>query len=107
MKNFKSLLTMMSVLFVLACVPVSISGQATDEDPKLATISASGSVVSWQVNASYVSITITVAAPDGLVLRKQLKEGAATEFALIDKEGKALPDGVYSYELRLTQAISS
>jgi len=107
MKNFKSLLITMSAFVVLACVNVSVPAQVTDEDPKVAAISASGSMVRWQVNASYVSMTISVAAPDGQVFRKQLKEGSAAEFSLFDKEGKPLADGVYSYELRLTQAISS
>ena len=107
MKNFKSLLTLMSAVLVLASMTASVCAQVTDEDPKVAAISASGSHVRWQVAAPYVSITITVAAPDGQVFRRQLKEGAATEFALLDKEGKQLPDGAYTYELRLTQAVSA
>ena len=106
MKNLKSLLTLMSAVLVLACMTAPVCAQATDEDPKVAAISASGSLVRWQVAAPYVSITITVAAPDGQVFRRQLKEGASTEFALFDKEGKPLPDGAYTYELRLTQAVS-
>lgn len=106
MKNCKSLLTLLSALLILACVQFTAVGQTTDEDPKIATISG-GDSVRWQVAAPYVSLTLSVAAPDGQVFRKQLKEGSAVEFALFDKEGYKLPDGVYSYELRLTQAISS
>jgi hypothetical protein len=106
MKNCKSLLTLLSALLILACVQFTAVGQTTDEDPKIATISG-GDSVRWQVAAPYVSLTLSVAAPDGQVFRKQLKEGSAVEFGLFDKEGYKLPDGVYSYELRLTQAISS
>jgi hypothetical protein len=105
MKNFKSLLTLLSVALALACFQVPTVGQTTDEESKLAAVSSSGSVVRWQVAAPHAAVTMTVSAPDGQVFRKEFKAGAAPEFTLFDKEGNKLADGQYNYELRLTPAL--
>jgi hypothetical protein len=106
MKNLKFLPTMLSILFVLVCFHVSVSGQSDDRN-KLATISASGSGVRWDVAAPYSSLTMTVSTPDGQVYRKEFKAGSSPEFQLYDKEGNRMPDGQYKYELRLTPEISA
>jgi hypothetical protein len=47
---------------------------------------------------------VTILAPDGRVFRREFKSGAPAEFTLLDLEGNRLPDGAYTYELRLTRA---
>ena len=56
--------------------------------------------------ALYSALTMTVAAPDGRVFRKEFKGGATPEFMITDDQGEKLPDGQYSYELRLTPIFS-
>jgi len=73
---------------------------------KLAAVSATGSSVRWDVNAPHAEISVTIAAPDGRVFRVETKSGAAAEFMLSDKQGNRLPDGQYTYELRLTPETS-
>jgi endosialidase-like protein len=107
MKNFRSLLIMMSVVFALASVHTSVVAQTTDDESKLAAVSASQSIVRWQVAAPHAAVTMTVSAPDGQVFRKEFKAGTAPEFMLFDKEGNKLADGQYNYELRLTPAVDS
>jgi hypothetical protein len=50
---------------------------------------------------------MTIAAPDGRVFRKEFPAGSSLEFTLTDKQGERLPDGPYTYELRLTPVLSS
>jgi Chaperone of endosialidase len=104
MKNLKCLPTLLSLVFVVVCLQISVSGQSAD---KIATISASGSTVRWDVAAPYSSLTLTVSAPDDQVFRREFKAGSTPEFTLVDKDGSRLPDGQYKYELRLTPEISA
>lgn len=107
MKSLKCIPTLLSVVFAVACLHVSVSAQTTDDKNKLAYISAGGAGVKWDVTATYVTLTLTVSAPDGQVFRREFKRGETPEFTLTDKEGDRLSDGEYTYELRLTPEISS
>ena len=104
MKNFKSPLTLLFIAMVVACFHVSAWGQS--DDKRIANISASGLNVRWDVSASNAGLTLTVSAPDGQVFRKEVKDGSV-EFRLTDSKGERLPDGQYSYELRLAPVLSA
>src|SRR5258706_14742407 len=106
MKNLKYLPSILGMLLVVVCLHVSASGQMVEDKNKLAAVSETGSSVRWDVTAAHVGMSVTVAAPDGRVFRVETKSGASAEFALSDKQGNRLPDGQYTYELRLTPEIS-
>jgi hypothetical protein len=106
MKNLKCFPSMLCTLFVVACFCVSVSGQSAEDKNKLANINANGSSVRWDVAAPHAGVTLTVSAPDGRVFRKEFRAGASPEFAVADKLGEKLPDGQYTYELRLTPVLS-
>lgn len=77
------------------------------KDTTFATVTATGSNVKWAMKTSaHTGATLTVTAPDGRVFRSLLKAGATPEFTITDKEGNRLPDGQYTYELRLTPELS-
>jgi hypothetical protein len=99
MKNLKYVSFILSIAFI-ACLHVSASGQ-TMEDKKLATINGSGSSVSWDVAAPNSGVTLIVSAPDGRVFSKNFKGGSSPNFSIADAQGERLPDGQYTYELRL------
>jgi hypothetical protein len=110
MKNPKYLISMLCPILLVACFHLSVSGQTADDKSKLAAINANGSSVRWDVTvptASYASVTLTVAAPDGRVFRQEFKGGSSPHFSIADAQGERLPDGQYSYELRLTPVSSS
>jgi hypothetical protein len=95
---------------VFACLPAVALGQPASDDRterKLATITASGSNVRWTLAAADSAATLTVAAPDGRVFRREFKRGASPEFTIVDRERNALPDGQYTYELRLTPVVTA
>lgn len=104
MKNLKYLPSILSMLLVVICLHISATGQTAEN--KLAAVSANGSSVRWDVSAAHAGLSVTIAAPDGRVFRVETKSGAAAEFTLSDKQGNRLPDGQYTYELRLTPEIS-
>jgi hypothetical protein len=107
MKNLKSLFPALSVLIVLTCLHVSAFAQSAENGSHIAIARAMGSTIRWDVSAQNAGVTLTVSAPDGRIFRKEFRAGAAAEFALADKAGSRLPDGQYTYELRLTPALSA
>jgi hypothetical protein len=109
MTRHDSLAWVLITVSVVSCLQTTALGQATGDvqkESKLATITASGSSVSWKLAAPESASTLTVAAPDGRIFRREFKAGASPEFTITDREQKTLPDGQYVYELRLTPVLS-
>jgi len=102
MKNLKTFATLVFAALILACFQtVSVQAQ------KLGHISSKGSSVRWDVSVQNAGLTLTISAPDGQVYRKEFPAGASPEFVLADKEGNRLPDGQYTYELRLSPVLGA
>src|SRR5215217_3570646 len=105
MKTIKHLPSMLSIVFVLACFNVLVLGQSNEN--RFANITSIGSGVRFDVGAPHASVTLTVIGPDGVAFSKEFKSGNSPEFRLISTKGERLPDGQYTYELRVTPNISS
>jgi hypothetical protein len=103
MKNLKYLPSMLGVLLLVTCFHVSVIGQV---DKDFATINSFGSGVRFDVTAPHATVTLTVVAPDGQAFTKEFQSGNVPEFSLIQKKEK-LPDGHYTYELRVTPNFSA
>jgi hypothetical protein len=99
MKNRKHFLTIFSVI-LLTCSH-AVLAQSSDDKNRLAGLNSSGQNVRFEVTGPYSSATLTISTPDGQVLRKEFSGGASPEISLTDKKGERLPDGVYTYELRV------
>ena len=98
---------MLSIVFVLACFNVLVLGQSNDDKNRFATITSLGSSVRFDVNAPHAAVTLSVIGPDGVAFSKEFKSGNSPEFKLTSSKGERLPDGQYTYELRVTPNISS
>jgi hypothetical protein len=96
MKNQKSYLLVTFAALVVLCLQTVAFSQT---ESKLASISGGGSV-RWDVVANS-GLTLIVSSPDGRTFRKEYKATSTADFALVDKQGERLPDGTYTYELRL------
>lgn len=105
MNYIKYVTTITCMAFVVACLQISAAGQSAEN--RIASLNASGQSVRFDVSAPNAGITITIAAPDGQVLTRELKTGSSAEFRLTDKKGERLPDGQYTYELRIAPVLSS
>jgi|KBSSwiStaDraftv2_1062776.scaffolds.fasta_scaffold11027_3 hypothetical protein len=103
MKNRKILTSMLSIVFVLAALSVSALGQAND----FATASSTGSGVRWDIKAPHSAATLSIIGPDGESYTTEFKGGQPPQFNLTNKKGERLPDGQYTYELRLTPNFSA
>src|SRR6185369_4798031 len=105
MKNLKHLPSVLSIAFVLACLNVLVLAQSSDD--KLASVTNLGSSLRLEIKGEYESGTVAVTGPDGYAYTKEFKAGTSPENRLSDSRGEKLPDGQYSYELRLTPNISA
>ena len=105
MKNLRSAHAIVRVVLVVACFQMLAFAQA-DEKNGIASVTASGGSVKFDVSVPYSQLTLTISAPDGQVFRKDYKSSPG-EFSLIDSKGERLPDGQYTYELRVTPPVSS
>jgi endosialidase-like protein len=106
MKKIYSLHAVLCMVFVVACLSTSALGQSAEDKNPLTSMTSSGSSVRWEVAGPYSSLVMTVGAPDGRVFRKEFKGGSSPEFS-VEQNGERLPDGEYTYELRLSPVISS
>src|SRR5438128_4359250 len=108
MKNQRFFMLGTFTALVLACLGTATLGQTASQEAKeikLANISSQGMGVRWDMSAPYSTLTMTISAPDGRVFQKEFRAGASPEFALTDKQGERMPDGQYTYELRLTPVL--
>jgi hypothetical protein len=75
-------------------------------DGKIANMTVGGNSVRWDAQVSHAGGTLTIAAPDGRIFRKEFGAGGVPEISFNDKQSD-LPDGVYNYELRFTPSMTA
>jgi hypothetical protein len=94
-------------LVVLAmCLSGTALAQSAKKVESVAAIAADRTEVRWQPQVEYGRLILTVSAPGGEVFRNEFEAGATPSFKLTDREGNSLPDGSYSYELRVIPNLS-
>jgi hypothetical protein len=66
----------------------------------LAKVEISASHVDWQAVGDHEHLTLTIAGPGGLYVRRELGARETLSFSALDAPDGRLLDGVYAYELR-------
>ncbi len=107
MKNVKHLPSVLSIAFVLACFNTLVLAQSLDDKNQFASATSLGSSVRFDVGAPHAAVTLTVIGPDGIAFSKEFKSGNSPEFKLNDAKGERFPDGIYTYELRVSPNLSA
>jgi hypothetical protein len=97
---------MLCTVFAVLCFNVLVLGQSIEDKGQLASVASSGSSIRFDVGGSHAAVTLTVVAPDGQAFTKEFKSGSSPEFSLAQAKEK-LPDGDYTYELRVTPNFSA
>ncbi|MGZ5483006.1 MAG: tail fiber domain-containing protein [Pyrinomonadaceae bacterium] len=105
MKKLRPLAAAFLAAAVVACFSISVAGQ-TASDGNLASVAGGGSSARWEISATNAGGTLTISFPDGRSIRKTFRAGDSPQVTIGDKYFDNLPDGVYSYELRLASAPS-
>ncbi|HEY5839796.1 MAG TPA: tail fiber domain-containing protein [Pyrinomonadaceae bacterium] len=105
MKKLRSCAAALLAVAVVTCLSISVAGQ-TASDGNLASVAGGGSSARWEITATNAGGTLTISFPDGRSFRKTFRAGDSPQVTIGDKYFDNLPDGVYSYELRLASAPS-
>lgn len=105
MKKLRSCAAAFLAVAVVMCFSISVAGQ-TANDGNLASVAGGGSSARWEITATNAGGTLTISFPDGRSIRKTFRAGDSPQVTIGDKHFDNLPDGVYSYELRLASAPS-
>lgn len=106
MKHLKNLIAVLCMALIAACFHATALGQSAGDKNRVANMTANGLSIRWEVAAPNAGLLLTVSAADGQVFRKEFRDGSA-EFKLTDDKGERLPDGQYTYELRVVPNISA
>lgn len=108
MQNHKSLMTLLFLAALALCLNVAALAVPQSGDSKIepvASMKADVSKMTWEPKIGYEALTLTVATPDGEVLRQEGRSGVALAFSVMDAQGQQRPDGQYRYELRVTPIL--
>ena len=81
---------------------VTVYGQGRSSD--VATVTITPAQIIWQVHGGYGTVILTVSIPDGDVLRYEFERGEAIVYPF-DAQSAELPNGSYTYELRVIPAF--
>jgi hypothetical protein len=106
MKNLKHLPLVIRIVFVVACFNLLVLGQSGDKN-QFAAVNSLGSIVRFDVGVPHAAVTLTVIGPDGVSFSKEFKAGNSPEFTLTNEKSERLPDGQYTYELRVAPNVSA
>lgn len=102
MRNTFAALSILSML----CGGAGAFAVAAEPPSVVALVSAGHGLLEWTPLVESEGITLALADPQGLVRTFQFGPGEAPALSLSDAQGSPLPDGIYTWELRLTPYLS-
>jgi len=100
-----SLIVVSMMLLSLLGSGTSIAGDPDADQGPIATVIIEADVVTWKPpQVENGGLVLTIAGPGDWYLRQEYQSGAHPALKAEDGAGNALPDGSYTYELRLVPA---
>ena len=79
----------------------------TSSDGEIAKVFVGANGIKWEMSVANAGGTLTVTFPDTRAFRKTFRAGATVEISLSETQLHGLPDGTYTWELRLAPELSS
>src|SRR6185436_11397219 len=76
--------------------------KAAEPPPRVALMNAGRSLLEWTLFVEPESTTLTLAGPQGHVSSFHFGRGVAPVLSLFNEHGAPLPDGSYTWEIRVT-----
>jgi hypothetical protein len=92
--------TKLAGLAVIAAIAAATIGAAAIPDVPIARLNASAGVLSWTPLSANNAISLSVAG-DGVYLEQRFETGKAPFLNRETPDGNRLPDGPYTWELRV------
>ena len=93
-------LTFLCAVVWLCSSPAALAQKQERPDKTIAKMSVKDDVITWKPQVEYDYLVLTVSGPYDHV-RHQFKSGQQVAFRPVNQKGEPLPDGQYTFELRL------
>lgn len=106
MRNQRAFALVIFAGLIIVCLGTFALGQ-TANDGKIANMTGGGSTVRWDLAVQSAGGVLNISAPDGRIFHKEFKAGTSPEINLSDRQFERLPDGQYTYDLRITPDLSA
>ncbi|HEU5103288.1 MAG TPA: hypothetical protein VFU22_29910 [Roseiflexaceae bacterium] len=100
MRSVHLLLATLIVLVLLSGAHISTAAQPASQDGPVAAMNISASQISWQPRTPTAGLMLTIAGPDGSVVRQEFEASTVATLSIEGSDGQRRLDGVYTYELR-------
>jgi hypothetical protein len=100
MRTVHLLLASLIVLVLLSGTNISRAAQPAGQDGPVAAMTISATKISWQPRIPTAGLMLTIAGPDGAVVRQTFAPSTAATLSIEGSDGQRRLDGVYTYELR-------
>ncbi|MCP5102837.1 MAG: tail fiber domain-containing protein [bacterium] len=105
MKKSKTFLATIVVIFFVLCF-TGTAAAATESnsepvDRPVADVAVAANGIGWSPKVEFAKLVLNVSMPDGSVLSKTFEAGSTPYLEPSDDKGNYLPDGSYTYELRV------
>src|SRR5689334_23309335 len=99
MRTIKVLLAVLIVLVLLSGANVSTAAQPAEQGGPIATMVISATTITWQPRTPNAGLVLTIAGPDGAVVRQTFAPSTAATLSIEGPGGQRRLDGIYTYEL--------
>ena len=99
-QRFLVALSLVALTFLLPVAPAAA-------DDLVATLQPGASYLSFVPQMDYQSVVLTVRGPKEVLVQRHFDAGQTPTFDLFDRAGNALPDGSYTFELRVRPVIDA
>lgn len=101
-RTLARLFLLLALAWTLAAPGVAEQGLPTDN--RIAEMVVGATRIDWLPVGDSERLTLTLAGPEGLWIRRDIAAGQPAYLSLFDEDGQKLPDGTYTYELRPIRA---
>jgi hypothetical protein len=107
MKHTPLLLASLLVLLLLTGPNHATAARPSLQDEPIADMQLSSTAIRWTPHRSYAALILTIAAPDGTVVRQEFGPGVAPALDIAGIGGRRGIDGIYTYELRAAPILDA
>jgi hypothetical protein len=101
MRTVHILLGVLMVLVALSGASASTATRQSAATGPVAELTITATEIRWIPRAPYAGLTLTIAAPDGTVVRQEFGPETAPALSIAGPDGQRRLDGAYTYELRV------
>lgn len=95
------------LIVIIAAIGLCPTSASADKPEQVAEVELGGNSIVLRPLVANSGATLTISGPDNLLLEESFGAGVVPSVSIVDEKAGALPDGTYTYELRLLPEIDA